>query len=39
MIILKLGGSVITRKDATNPTLDPVNLDRIASEIAQAQVE
>jgi len=39
MIILKLGGSVITRKDATKPTLDPVNLDRIASEIAQAQVE
>jgi len=39
MIILKLGGSVITRKDATKPTLDPVNLDRIAREIAQAQVE
>lgn len=39
MIILKLGGSVITRKDATKPTLDPVNLDRIACEIAQAQVE
>ncbi|AXV38879.1 isopentenyl phosphate kinase [Methanobacterium sp. BAmetb5] len=39
MIILKLGGSVITRKDATKPTLDPVNLDRIAGEIAQAKVE
>ncbi|WP_281774320.1 isopentenyl phosphate kinase [Methanobacterium formicicum] len=37
--MLKLGGSVITRKDATKPTLDPVNLDRIAREIAQAQVE
>ncbi|MFA0833843.1 MAG: isopentenyl phosphate kinase [Methanobacterium formicicum] len=36
MIILKLGGSVITRKDATKPTLDPVNLDRIAQEIARS---
>lgn len=39
MIILKIGGSVITRKDATKPTLNPVNLDRIAREIAQAHVE
>jgi isopentenyl phosphate kinase len=38
MIILKLGGSVITRKDATKPTLDPLNLDRIAQEIARANV-
>ena len=38
MIILKLGGSVITRKDASKPTLDPVNLDRIAQEIARANV-
>ena len=37
MIILKLGGSAITRKEATEPTLDPVNLDRIAQEIARAQ--
>lgn len=39
MIILKLGGSVITRKAAKKPTLNPVNLERIASEIAQAKVE
>jgi len=39
MIILKLGGSVITRKEATEPTLDQVNLDRIAQEIARAQPE
>ncbi len=38
MIILKLGGSVITRKDATKPTLNPVNLDRIAQEIASAGI-
>jgi len=38
MIILKLGGSVITRKDATKPTLNPVNLDRIAQEIARANI-
>lgn len=39
MIILKLGGSVITRKDKNKPTLDPVNLDRIAQEIANANVD
>lgn len=38
MIILKLGGSVITRKDATKPTLNQENLDRIAHEIARANV-
>lgn len=37
MIILKLGGSVITRKEATEPTLDQENLERIAQEIARAQ--
>ena len=39
MIILKLGGSVITRKDASKPTLDPVNLERIAREISDANIE
>lgn len=39
MIILKLGGSVITRKDKSKPTLNPVNLERIAMEIAKAKVE
>lgn len=39
MIILKLGGSVITRKDKDKPTLDPVNLDRIAQEISRANVD
>ncbi len=39
MIILKLGGSVITRKDRDKPTLNPVNLDRIAQEIARANVD
>ena len=34
MIILKLGGSVITKKEAKEPTLDHDNLDRIAKEIA-----
>ena len=37
MIILKLGGSIITRKDKTKPTLNPVNLERIAQEIAAAK--
>ncbi|MCC7551768.1 MAG: isopentenyl phosphate kinase family protein [Methanobacterium sp.] len=39
MIILKLGGSVITRKGRDRPTLDPVNLDRIAQEIARSNVD
>lgn len=36
MIILKLGGSVITRKDSEEPAIDRDNLERIASEIANA---
>lgn len=35
LIILKLGGSVITRKDSTEPEVDYENLDRIAGEIAE----
>lgn len=36
MIILKLGGSVITRKDSLDPSLDNENLNRIAKEISEA---
>ena len=36
MIILKLGGSVITRKDSLTPTLDSYNLTRIAREISNS---
>ncbi len=36
MIILKLGGSVITRKDSLTPSLDSKNLNRIASEISNS---
>ncbi|GAB4310571.1 MAG: isopentenyl phosphate kinase [Methanobacteriaceae archaeon] len=35
MIILKLGGSVITRKDSREPEVNYENLDRIAGEIAE----
>ena len=34
MIILKLGGSALTIKDADKPTIDEINLDRIAQEIS-----
>lgn len=34
MIILKLGGSVITKKEAKEPILNHDNLDRISAEIA-----
>ena len=34
MIILKIGGSAITKKDAQEPTIDEVNLDRIAQEVS-----
>jgi isopentenyl phosphate kinase len=34
MIILKLGGSALTIKDADKPTIDDINLDRIATEIS-----
>jgi isopentenyl phosphate kinase len=36
LIILKLGGSVITRKDALVPTLDVANLTRISREISES---
>lgn len=36
MIILKLGGSVITRKEADEPTINHENLKRIAGEIAES---
>ncbi|HMK54656.1 MAG TPA: isopentenyl phosphate kinase [Methanobacteriaceae archaeon] len=39
MIILKLGGSVITRKEEIRPTLDQENLQRISQEIADSKVE
>ncbi|HHT19808.1 MAG: isopentenyl phosphate kinase [Euryarchaeota archaeon] len=39
MIILKLGGSIITRKDKTKPTLNPANLERIAQEISVAKIK
>lgn len=39
MIILKLGGSVITRKEAENPTLNHENLERIAREISQSNYQ
>ena len=34
MIILKLGGSALTVKDADSPTLDEENLNRIAEEVS-----
>jgi isopentenyl phosphate kinase len=37
LFILKLGGSVITRKEAEKPTINHDNLERIAREIAQAK--
>lgn len=39
MIILKLGGSVITRKNASEPTLDAENLTRICTEISNSSYE
>lgn len=39
MIILKLGGSVITRKDSLTPTLDESNLKRIAREISNSSYQ
>lgn len=36
MIILKIGGSVITKKDSKTPLLDSENLGRIAREIADS---
>lgn len=39
LIILKLGGSVITRKEAEKPTLNHENLERIAREISQSNYQ
>ncbi len=39
MIILKLGGSVITKKEAKEPTIDYDNLNRIAGEIASSSFD
>lgn len=39
MIILKLGGSVITRKDSATPLLDHENLSRIAKEISDSSYD
>ncbi len=36
MIILKLGGSIITKKEAKKPLIDYDNLDRISKEIASS---
>lgn len=34
MIILKLGGSALTVKNADKPTIDEDNLERIAEEVS-----
>lgn len=39
MIILKLGGSVITKKGAEEPAIDQDNLDRISQEIASSSFD
>lgn len=39
MIILKLGGSIITKKEAEKPTIDHDNLDRISREIASSSFD
>ncbi len=39
MIILKLGGSVITKKEANEPTTDYNNLNRISAEIASSSFD
>lgn len=39
MIILKLGGSVITKKEAKDPTIDHDNLNRIAEEIGSSSFD
>jgi isopentenyl phosphate kinase len=39
LIILKLGGSVITKKEAKEPTIDAINLDRISKEIANSSFD
>ena len=39
MIILKLGGSIITKKEAKEPTIDYENLNRITREIASSSTD
>ena len=39
MIILKIGGSILTKKDSDYPAVDYDNLDRIASEIEESLSE
>lgn len=39
MIILKLGGSIITEKGAESPEINQENMNRIAHEIKEAQVK
>ena len=39
MIILKLGGSIITKKDAKSPTVNYENLNRISAEIASSSFD
>lgn len=39
MIILKLGGSVITKKEAAGPTVNYENLNRISAEIADSSFD
>lgn len=39
MIILKLGGSVITKKEAEEPLIDCDNLNRISGEIAESSFD
>jgi isopentenyl phosphate kinase len=39
LIILKLGGSVITKKEAAEPTLDHKNLDRLSREISESSYD
>jgi isopentenyl phosphate kinase len=39
MMILKLGGSVITRKESAFPLINSKNLERISQEISEAQPE
>ena len=34
MMIVKLGGSALTIKDANEPTVDEINLNRIAEEVS-----
>jgi len=39
LIILKLGGSIITKKESKEPLVDHDNLNRISKEIASSSFE